>query len=236
MPSQPIQPCRKPMASRPDRRLKFVMLAMATFFAAATALAAPRTAYALEMQREGYKFYTYYALTEGGVPAGTVVRTTLQQPFWRFYASHAADGTLEATATQVDLIWGHWFQSNMALRFDDAAGNTIGKLSGTLWTWQAGYYTLKNAEGVPVVLLTVDQKAQAITLRSPESPLYILGRLARLQQATQGSDSWLMQLPPPVQDLLSNTSSHAIDPRVWPLVQAFFADAWKSLARDHSEG
>lgn len=196
----------------------------------------PRTASALEMQREVYRFYTYFAVTEGGVPVGTVVRSSLQQPFWRTYGSHAADGALEATATQVDLIWGRWFTSNTALRFRDAAGHDLGKLSGTLWTWQAGYFTLVNAQNVPVATLTVDQKAQAVTLRSPKKSLHVLGRFARLQQATQGSDSWLLQLPPPVADFVDNASSQRIDPRVWPLVQAFFADAWKALARDQTEG
>lgn len=228
---------RKCRPATPARTLGHRSGALALALIALGALGlAPRRAQALEMQREAYRFYTYYAVTENGVPVGTVVRTTLQQPIWRTYSSHAADGTLEATATQVDLIWGRWLTSNMALRFNDPQGDRLGKLTGSFWTWQAGYFTLANAQGVVVAVLTVDQKAQAITLRSPSNRLHILGRFARLQQATQGSDSWILQLPPPVNDLLANASSQAIDPRVWPLVQAFFADAWKTLARDHTEG
>lgn len=64
-------------------------------------------------------------------------------------------------------------------------------------------------------------------MRDPKSWHQVLGYATRVQQATRGTDSWVLAFP---------EDEVPIDGRVWPLVAAFFGESWGIFAFRHDEG
>ena len=184
-------------------------------------------AQAFELQLEDYWAWSYFQVTEDNVPVGSVAREKWRQPFRRSYQSYDALGEPVAASHQIGVLEGRVVAANLAFRFRDHAGHLLGEMRGSLFTLHAGSYVLENALGKTVAQITLDRHAQTVAIRHPYLWPKVYGRMTRIQQATGGRDSWVVTLPGDEVD---------VDDRVWPLIAAFFADAWRGLSRSQEEG
>lgn len=178
------------------------------------------------VQRQEYGFWTHYLLQAlDGTPLGVVERRHWRQPWRRCYEATDAAGLPLARGTQPWLSVGNVFTWHAVVRLEDAAGKRLGHLEGNLWTLRAASYDLYNAAGQKIAQAAVDDCGQGILVYAAGARR-LVATMLREQQATRGSDRWNVRVEPDA----------PLAPEAWPLIAAFFADAWSSLARGCEEG
>lgn len=178
------------------------------------------------VQRQEYGFWTHYLLqAPDGAPLGVVERRHWRQPWRRCYEATDAEGLPLARATQPWLSVGNVFTWHAVVRLENGAGKRLGHLEGNLWTLRAASYDLYDAAGGKIAQAAVDDCGQGILVYAADGRR-LVATMLREQQATRGSDRWNVRVEP----------NAPLAPEAWPLIAAFFADAWSGLARGCEEG
>ena len=178
------------------------------------------------VQRQEYGFWTHYLLqAPDGAPLGVVERRHWRQPWRRCYEATDAEGLALGRATQPWLSVGNVLTWHAVVRLEDAAGERLGHLKGSLWTLRAASYDLYSPAGHKVAQAAVDDCGQGILIYAADGRR-LVATMLREQQATRGSDRWNVRVEP----------NAPLATESWPLIAAFFADAWSALARGCEEG
>lgn len=178
------------------------------------------------VQRQAYGYWTHYLLQAAdGAPLGVVERRHWRQPWRRRFESTDVNGVPQAHATQPWLSVGNALPWHAVLRLEGADGAPLGRVQGRLWTLRAAAYDFFDPRGESVAQAVVDDCGQGVLVYAPKGRR-IVATLLREQQATLGSDRWSVRVEPDA----------PLAPAAWPLIAAFFADVWSSVARGCAEG